>query len=130
MSYSTCKNSIIILDQSAWQQVAFSLPDIDVYKFLSDNKIKAIATPDSAQELSYQAYNPTLFGGQYTSTVTASELNSKQSYVLSNSNGSLTFQSLDAGYSIDILNPFNYLMPRTLWDTSLVMDKLKRSTRS
>ncbi|HUC88664.1 MAG TPA: hypothetical protein VMR49_01385 [Candidatus Paceibacterota bacterium] len=130
MDYSTYKNSIIILDQSAWQQVAFSLSNIDVYKFLSDNKIKAVATSDSAQELSYQAYNPTLFGGQYASTVTASELNSKQSYILSSSNGSLTFPSLDTGYNIDILNPFIYSIPRTLWDTSIVMEKLKRATRS
>jgi hypothetical protein len=129
MEYSQLKNTVMIPDQSAWQQVAFSLPDIDVYKFFSDNLITIMTTSDSARELSYQAYNQTLFGGQYINTVTSSDQNSKQNCVLSSSNGSLTYANLDTGYNVDVLDPFAFHVSQSLWDTSRVMEKLKRSKR-
>ena len=131
MDYSIYKNSMMVIDQSAWQQVAFSLSNIDVYKFLSSNEIKIIATSDSAQELSYQAYNQTLFGGNYNSTVTMSRLNSNQDYVLSSTNGSLTLKNLDTGYKVEsVVNVNLTSTPRTLWDTSLTMNKFRKSKRS
>jgi hypothetical protein len=131
MDFRFYEHSIMIPDQSAWQQAEFSMTTsgINIYKFFESKDIQIITTPASARELSYQAYHQTLFGGRYNESLTASGLNSQQEFVLSSTNGSLTFKNLDQGYPIEIVDK-GISHQGLLWDSSVMMKKMLRNRRS
>ncbi|OGZ78397.1 MAG: hypothetical protein A2528_03325 [Candidatus Staskawiczbacteria bacterium RIFOXYD2_FULL_37_9] len=131
MDYINFKNSTAILDQSVWQPMCHALAysNVDVYKFLSTQNIETVATVDSACELSYQPYKLNLFG----TSLTASDFNSKESYVLSSANGSLTVANLDsAGFPVDIIPDLKYekFTTASLWDSSPYSKKLTDTDKS
>jgi len=75
------EKSILIPDQSAWQQVSFWYTQCDVKnikQFLSDKDIQVITTSNSASELTKQIYNPNLFGCDLENTITFSGANPKE----------------------------------------------------
>ena len=75
------EKSILIPDQSAWQQVSFWHTQCDVKnikQFLSDKDIQVITTSNSASELTKQIYTPNLFGCDLENTITFSGANPKK----------------------------------------------------
>jgi len=135
-SFEKYENSYAILDQSAWQQVEFWRVscDLNIYPFLKNKGIKVIATTESAQELSYQSYQPDLLSGHFSGTSTNS--GDKDNYILSSTNGSLTTDNLDfGGYRIEISNSIQEinnkdLFQPSLWDSTSAFQRMKRNKRS
>jgi hypothetical protein len=71
------ENSILIPDQSAWQQVCFWYTKCNlrnIGQFLNENGIQIITTSDSANELTKSIYNPNLFNCDWENTITSSQV--------------------------------------------------------
>jgi hypothetical protein len=131
-------NSTAILDQSGRQQINFMNFDcgINVDDFFESKKIKIIATADSADEFyeaDKQTNNPNLFSG-YNDEVskTASSFNDEQSYVFSQTNGSLTRKELDdKGCPVKIIavSEESQTAQSQLWDISAPINRIIRKIK-
>jgi len=130
------ENSYAILDQSAWQQVEFwhISCSLNIYPFLESKRIEIITTSESAQELSYQSYQPDLLSGHFSETATIS--GDKVNYVLSTTNGSLTRSDLDInGYKVAVSNNIQEINNErsyqlSLWNLTVAFQRMKRNKRS
>ncbi len=133
----------MIPDQSAWQQIGFTLTQfnpVDVFGFLEQQQITVCAPAEAKNELGYQVYKPNLLSGVYSDadSLTTSEgkgfLNTN--YVFSRINGSLTPANLQPNGLGVILIESNFLYSSTFggqlsfWDTTPIMQKLLRNKRS
>jgi hypothetical protein len=137
MEYGKYESSMMIADQSAWQQVEFWMTscNINIFDFLENKNITIIATTNSVQELAFQAHNPNLFSGhRREQSITSSESSDGMSYVLSSTNGSLTFKELDShGLDINIFpinNRFDGRGQKLLWDNSPSFKRIENNRRS
>lgn len=142
MDYSTFKNSIMVPDQSAWQQIEFILVQsnhIDVFGFLDKQKINVCIPAEAITELGFQVYKPNLFSGVYSNTdnsVTLGNGFSNSDYVFSRVNGSLTPVNLQPiGFDVIVvesssLYSFTFGGQLSLWDTTFMMQKLLKNKRS
>ncbi len=136
MNFSDYKNSILLPDQSAWQQAEYWITEsnINVFSFLSSQNVSIKTTSSSARELSFQSYVQNLFVNDLSNT--ASELNSKESFVLSSINGSLTFEKLSPlGFPAQVIpdKELGSLIKSNqfpLWDSSPFFLRMKRNRRS
>jgi hypothetical protein len=141
MDYSTYKNSIMIWDKSAGQQVEFTLVQsnpIDVFGFLEQKQITIYAPTVAKNELGYQVYKPNIFSGYNdTDSSTTLENNSlNTNYVFSRVNGSLTPANLQPyGFGVILVESSAFYSTTfdkqlSIWDATTVMQKFARSKRS
>ena len=144
MDYSTFKNSIMVIDLSAWQQVEFTLTQpspVDVFEFLEQEQITVCAPAEAKNELGYQVYEPNLLSGVYSdadgsTTTSGGKGCSNAGYVLSRINGSLTPANLQPDGLDVILVESSSLYSSTsggqlsLWDTTPIMQKLLRNKKT
>ncbi len=142
MDYSTFKNSIMISDQSAWQQVEFTLVQpkpIDIFGFLMQQQITVYAPSEAKKELGFQAYQPNLFSGVYGNTDSPTTLEKgiqDTDYVFSRTNGSLTSANLQPNglnvYLVESRARYSstFRGQLSLWDATPMMQKLLRNRRS
>lgn len=140
MEYSAYKKSIMIPDQSAWQQIAFTLTQpnpIDVLGFLKQQEITANIPLEAENELGYQAYKPNLFSGiHYGNNSTIESRTLGIEYTFSKTNASLTPIDLQPnGLGVNVVKS-KTLYSQTfrgqlfLWDTTSTMKKLSKNKRS
>lgn len=133
MDFSIYPNSTMILDQSGQQQIGFLIAEckIDIYKFWREKNIEAISTTMSANELKYQANQPNLFGinSSVSNSVTPTDLNDKQEYVLSSANGSLTKKELDYnGFPVKVVanSEESKTFKTPFWNTTIYYQRIIR----
>lgn len=132
----------MIPDQSAWQQIGFTLAQpnpVDVFGFLDQQQVAVYVPAEAKNELGFQVYKQNLFSGIYSETDSSSTLEkglSNSNYVFSRINGSLTPANLQPnGLGVTLVES-NSLYSTTfdgqlsLWDTTPVMQKLLRNKRS
>lgn len=127
-------DSTMILDQSGRQQINFIIfnCEINVYNFFEGKKIKIVATTDSANEF-YEAdkkiNKPDLFSEYDKTSATVSSFDDGQSYVFSQTNGSLTRKELDySGCSVEIVavSKESQTTQSSLWDIATPISRIIR----
>ncbi len=131
MDFSSYTNSIRISDQSGEQQAEFLSVSckIDIQGFWKKNDIKSAITPESREELFFQAYNQNLFGvsrDEKNNLSTTSCLDDKKECVWSRANGSLTYKELDYdGYETVVMS-YNEETKTSLWNALPSFKKMVR----
>lgn len=135
MDFSKYSNSICIPDQSAWQSInnLKSEHNVLVIDFFNSKNISLEVSKESGYEITHQEWGMNLFG---ISNSTASGLQDDKNYVISRTNGSLTYKELepygkDVHVTSSIINEkttadMNKNFQPLLWESSNFYQRMER----